>query len=50
MYFIMLRKERYLLDPGQQRFTFEEGSAEKGLEKALKERKELEKTHPEIER
>ena len=50
MYYLLLRRERAMLDPGQRKFTFELGSEEKGLEKALKVRHELEESHPEIKR
>ena len=42
MYFLLLRRERKLLDPGQRHFTFQLGSEEKGLEKALQERAKIE--------
>ena len=42
MYFLLLRRERKLLDPGQRQFTFQLGSEEKGLEKALEERAKIE--------
>ncbi|GMH89826.1 hypothetical protein TL16_g11577 [Triparma laevis f. inornata] len=50
MYYLLLRRERAMLDPGQRKSTFELGSEEKGLEKALKVRHELEEAHPEIKR
>ncbi|GMH95180.1 hypothetical protein TL16_g13095 [Triparma laevis f. inornata] len=48
MYFLLLRRERKLLDPGQRHFTFQLGSEEKGLEKALQERAKIEEKHPEV--
>ena len=50
MYFLLLRRERHLLDPGQVKFSFQLGSEEKGLEKALEERAKNEETHPDINR
>ncbi|GMH98401.1 hypothetical protein TrVE_jg8801 [Triparma verrucosa] len=48
MYFLLLRRERKLLDPGHRHFTFQLGSEEKGLEKALQERAKIEEKHPEV--
>ncbi|GMH87531.1 hypothetical protein TrVE_jg9508 [Triparma verrucosa] len=48
MYFLLLRRERKLLDPGQRHFTFQLGSEKKGLEKALEERAKIEEKHPEV--
>ena len=41
MYFILLYRRRDELDPGQERFARELGSEEKGLKKAIEERKKL---------
>ena len=50
MYYLLLRRERAILDPGQRKFTFELGSEKKGLEKALEVRHKLEDAHPKIKR
>ncbi|GMH69413.1 hypothetical protein TrLO_g2906 [Triparma laevis f. longispina] len=50
MYFLLLRRERDLLDPRQENFSFQLGSNEEGLKKALEERAKLEETNPSVKR
>ena len=50
MYFFLLRRERDLLDPGQENFSFQLGSNEEGLKKAFEERAKLEETNPSVKR
>ncbi|GMH87941.1 hypothetical protein TL16_g11009 [Triparma laevis f. inornata] len=50
VYFFLLRRERDLLDPGQENFSFQLGSNEEGLKKAFEERAKLEETNPSLKR
>ena len=49
MYFVLLFSKRAMLDPGQEKFAHELGSEQEGLEKAIMERKRLERDDPGLE-
>ena len=48
MYFVLLYRKRGMLDPGQEKFTFEAGSKTMGLKKAIEERDRLVRSDPDL--